>query len=204
VRAAERAGVERFVFFSALEASPSSRARLMRAKWVAERAVIESPLTHTVFAPSWVYAREDAFLRLTRRMSLLPVLPIPGRGRAIFQPLWAEDVADCVVAALPGGTHAAEAENGRYELAGPETLDYRQIVRLALASFGRRRPLVSVPLPVVRLTLKLAEALLGPEAFPSWDEAELLEVSMTSRRGTADAESLGIHPRRMADVLGAR
>src|SRR5436309_15685024 len=44
VRAAERVGVERFVFFSALEASPSSPARLMRAKAVAERAVVESPL----------------------------------------------------------------------------------------------------------------------------------------------------------------
>jgi NADH dehydrogenase len=87
-------------------------------------------------------------------------------------------------------------------VAGPETLDYRQIVRLALASFGRRRPLVSVPLPVVRRTLKLAGTLLGPEAFATWDEAELLEVSMTSRGGTADAESLGVRPNSMAEVLG--
>jgi NADH dehydrogenase len=204
VRAAERAGVERFIFFSALEASPSSRARLMRAKWVAERAVVESPLHHTVFAPSWVYARDDAFLALLRRMSILPVLPIPGRGRAIFQPLWAEDVADCVVAALPGGARGAEAENARFELAGPQTLMYREIVRLALSSFGRRRPLVGVPLPIVRQSLRLAETLLGPEAFATWDEAELLEVSMTSRRGSADVESLGVRPRRMAEVLSGR
>jgi NADH dehydrogenase len=176
----------------------------MRAKSVAERAVVESPLHHTVFAPSWVYAREDAFLKLLRRMSLLPVLPISGRGRAIFQPLWAEDVADCVVAALPGGAREADAVDARYELAGPDTLDYRQIVRLALSAFGRRRPLLDVPLPVVRQTLRLTETLLGPEAFATWDEAELLEVSMTSRRGTADCEALGVRPRPMAEVLGVR
>src|SRR5947208_10373066 len=44
VGAAERAGVKRFVFFSALGASTRSSARLMRAKAIAERAVIESSL----------------------------------------------------------------------------------------------------------------------------------------------------------------
>ena len=36
----------------------------------------------------------------------------------------------------------------------------------------------------------------------TWDEAELLEVSMTTREGTADAEALGVTPRPMAAVLG--
>src|SRR5437588_6937955 len=67
VRAAERAGVERFVFFSALGASTRSRARLLRAKAVAERALVESSLTHTVFAPSVVYAPGDPFLKLIER-----------------------------------------------------------------------------------------------------------------------------------------
>ena len=84
VRAAERAGVKRFVFFSALGASTRSRARLMRAKAIAERALIESSLAHTVFAPSWVYSPSDQFLTLLERMSLLPVVPIPGRVERRF------------------------------------------------------------------------------------------------------------------------
>jgi NADH dehydrogenase len=204
VRAAERAGVERFVFFSALQASPGSRARLMRAKAVAERAVIESPLTHTVFAPSWVYAKGDAFLTILERMSRLPVVPLAGRGHAAFQPLWAEDVADCVFAALPGGEHAAQAEDARYELAGPQTLTYREIVELALDAWGRRRPLVGLPLPVVRSPLRLVEALMGSAAFATWDEVELLEVPMTSSRAGADVEALGVRPARMAEVLAMR
>ena len=76
-------------------------------------------------------------------MSLLPVMPIPGDGRAAFQPIWAEDVADCVIAALPGGPLAAESDGARYELAGPETLTYREIVEIALRSFHRRRPIVA-------------------------------------------------------------
>jgi uncharacterized protein YbjT (DUF2867 family) len=202
VRAAERAGVQRFVFFSALGASTRSRARLMRAKAIAERALIESSLAHTVFAPSWVYSPSDQFLTLLERMSLLPVVPIPGRGRAVFQPIWAEDVADCVLAALPGGALAAESDGARYELAGPETLSYREIVEIALRALHRNRTILSVPTSVVRRTLNLVELLTGPTAFATWDEAELLEVPMTSRHGTADAERLGVVPRRIEAVLG--
>jgi uncharacterized protein YbjT (DUF2867 family) len=202
VLAAERAGVERFVFFSALGASTRSRARLLRAKAVAELAVMESSLAHTVFAPSIVYSPSDAYMRLLQRMSLLPVMAIPGAGHAAFQPIWAEDVADCVLAALPGGSHAREAIGARYELAGPETLTHREIVHTALRSFRRSRPVVGIPTPIVRRSLKLVELLGGPTAFATWDEAELMEIPMTSRQGTADAERLGVTPRPMRAVLG--
>jgi uncharacterized protein YbjT (DUF2867 family) len=202
VRAAEREGVERFVFFSALGASTRSRARLMRAKAIAERAVVESSLTHTVFAPSLVYSPSDPYLTLLQRMSLLPVMPIPGSGRAAFQPMWAEDVADCVMAALPGGRNADGADGARYELAGPETLTHHDIVEIALRSVRRSRPIVRVPRRLVRRSLKLVELLMGPTAFATWDEAELLDISMTSRHGTADAERLGVFPKPMRAVLG--
>jgi NADH dehydrogenase len=202
VRAAERAGVERFVFFSALGASTNSPARLMRAKAVAERAIMESSLAHTVFAPSIVYSPGDPYLTLLERMSLLAVMAIPGSGRASFQPIWAEDVADCVIAALPGGAMAAQSAGARYELAGPETLTHQDIVEIAMRSFDHQRPIVKVPARVVRRALKLIELLMGPAAFATWDEAELLEVPMISRYGTADAERLGVHPKSMRAVLG--
>ena len=90
VQAARQAGVERFVFFSAQSASAHNRTRFMRAKALAERAVAESGVPHTIFAPSIVYAPGDVFLTLLERMALLPVVPISGSGRALFQPIWAQ------------------------------------------------------------------------------------------------------------------
>jgi NADH dehydrogenase len=202
VRAAERAGVQRFVFFSTLGASTRSRARLMRAKAVAEEAVVESRLEHTVFAPSIIYSPSDPYLTLLARMSWLPVMPIPGSGRAAFQPIWAGDVADCVMAALPGGDAGAASVGARYELAGPETLTHRQIVETALAAFHRRRPIVGIPALLTRRLLELVELVAGPTAFATWDEAELLEVPLVSSRGTADARRLRVDPRPMRAVLG--
>ena len=118
-------------------------------------------------------------------------------GRALFQPIWAEDVADCAMAVLHG------SPAGRYELAGPDTLSHEDIVRLVLRSFGRARPLVHVPTPLVSRGLRVLEAALQGKAPAVWDEAELLEVSVVASRGTADAADLGVVPRAMAEVLGA-
>jgi hypothetical protein len=50
----------------------------------------------------------------------------------------------------------------------------------------------------------VAEAFAGPSVFATWDEAELMELSMTTPKGTADAESLGVKPLPMGAVLGAK
>jgi NADH dehydrogenase len=200
VRAAEREGVERFVFSSALEASTHSRTRFFRAKALAERAVATAGLRHTIIAPSIVYSPGDPWLTLLERLALLPVMPVSGSGRAVYQPIWADDVADCLVRLLAG---PVDEHRSRYELAGPETLSYEAIVELALRSLRRRRVLVHMPLRLVRAALRATETVMGQRAFATWDEAELMEVSMTTPSGTADAERLGVRPKSMRAVLGA-
>ena len=197
VRAAERAGARRFLFFSAMGATRHSRTRFFRAKALATEAVEGSELETTVFAPSILYAPGDPWVTLLERWSLLPAVPISGSGKALYQPIWAEDVADCVTSVLGG------SGGGRLDLAGPETLSYDDIVRTIVRSTGRRRPLLHVPLPAVKATLRTLERLLGPGAFATWDEAELMEEPMTTPKGTADAEGLGVRPLPMGEVLGA-
>ena len=189
LRAAERSGVRRFVFFSALNASSAQRTRFFRAKWLAERAVESSDLD------SIVYDRSDPWVTLLRRFSFLPVMPVSGDGQARFQPIWAADAARCVVAALAG------EGRGRFELAGPEELTYDDMSDLVSRAAGRPRPLVHIPLPLIRGGLLAMRSLFGESVFATWEEAELMEVPMVSERGTADAEELGVKPRRMVDVL---
>jgi uncharacterized protein YbjT (DUF2867 family) len=198
VRAAERAGAKRFLFFSAMGATPHSRTRFFRAKALAEEAVDESRLDSTVFRPSIVYTPGDPWLTLLERFSYLPAVPVSGSGDAPFQPIWAEDVAAAVMAVLSG------AERREIELAGPQTLSYDDIVRVVLRALGRRRRLLHVPLPLVRASLRLLRFAGGPHVFATWDEAELMEEPMTTPRGSEDAAALGVDPLPMARVLGAQ
>jgi len=201
VEAAERQGVERFVFFSALGASSHHRTRLLRTKALAEQAVREAHLHSIVFAPSIVYAPGDPWLTLLERMAWLPAMPVSGQARAAFQPIWADDVAACVASALRTPDGGATT---RYELAGPEMLTHGEIVRTLLRSLHRQRPLLHVPTPVVSRGLRALEWIAGSSAFATWDEAELMETAMVTARGAADAEALGVKPQRMAAVLGSR
>ena len=198
LRSAERAGAKRFVFFSAMGASGFQRTRFFRSKAIAERAVLESDLAATVFAPSIVYRPGDPWITLLQRLAILPAVPVSGSGEARYQPIWARDVARCVVSSLNGS-----AEERRFELAGPEVLSYDGIVERVMEAGGRHRPLVHVPLPLVRSGLRALELVVGPSVFATWEEAELMEVPMTTERGTEDAERLGVEPRPMGDVLGA-
>jgi uncharacterized protein YbjT (DUF2867 family) len=203
LRSAERAGAKRFAFFSAIGATGFQRTRFFRSKALAEQAVRESPLETTVFAPSIIYRPGDPWITLLQRLSILPAVPVSGEGRALYQPIWARDVAGCVTSSLNGsGKRSSRDTDGRYELAGPEVLSYDDMVERVLEASGRVRPLLHVPTPLVRAGLRGLELLVGASVFATWEEAELLEVPMTSRRGTADAETLGVDPRSMSAVLG--
>jgi NADH dehydrogenase len=193
VDAAERARVKRFLYFSALGATTHHRTRLRRSKALAERVVRESGMSTTIFAPSLLYARGGRWLDAHARMALLPAVPMSGLGRARFQPMWAPDAADCVMAVLDHPDPPA-----RVELAGPQVLSHAEIVGLAT----RGRALVPVPTPVARAGLRLAETAL-PSGLPlTWDEAELLEVTTVTPNGVRDVRALGVQPHAMADVLG--
>jgi uncharacterized protein YbjT (DUF2867 family) len=199
LRTAEEVGVGRFIFFSAIGATEFQRTRFFRAKALAEQAVANSELDTTIFAPSIVYDREDPWVTLTRRLALLPAFPVIGEADAAFEPIWAQDVARCLITELDSD----ESGKRRYELAGPERLTYEQMSRVIAWSMDRRRRVVHVPPNLVRLGLNGVRRVVGDAAFATWEEAELLEVPMVSERGTADAQELGVDPKRMADVLAA-
>jgi NADH dehydrogenase len=124
------------------------------------------------------------------------VIPISGSGRSAYQPIWAADVARCVISALE-----QDEPQARYELGGPEVLTYDEIALTIARAAGRERPLAHVPLGLVHLSLIFLRRLFGDAVFATWEEAELMEVPMTTARGTADAQSLGVEPLPVRDVL---
>jgi uncharacterized protein YbjT (DUF2867 family) len=170
-----------------------------RTKALAEQAVAESALRTSILRCSLIYAPGDTKLALLEALALLPVVPVTATmGRARVQPVWADDVAACVAAVLDADEPPAELE-----IAGPETLTFRQAVERALAAGGRRRRLVTVPTNLLLRTLHAYEAVTGPVALATRDEADALGATMLSARGVADAQSLGVDPLPIASVLAA-
>ncbi len=200
VRAAERAGARRFVFFSAMGATHHSRTRFFRAKALAADAVQASGLEAIVFSPSIVYTPGDPWLTLLERFSYLPAVPVSGSGDALFQPIWAEDVADCVMAAL------LRTATGRATSSWPAR---RRSPTTTSCASCCARPAAGGACCTCRCRscaprCGCSGSLGGPHVFATWDEAELMEEPMTTRGGSAEAEALGVRPLPMASVLGGR
>ncbi|HET6547478.1 MAG TPA: hypothetical protein VFG79_03400, partial [Solirubrobacter sp.] len=200
LRAAERVGARHFLWIAPLDATPQHPMRMMRAKALADTAIAASPVATTTLAHSLLYSPGDRRLLWLERLGYLPAVPLVGRGIARTQPLWVDDAADCLLAALD--RPPAPGAHARHELAGPDVLTQREVVRLVLAAAGRRRRALPLPLAGLRAALRAEEALTGPTALVTWDEAQLLAVEMLSAGGTAGAEALGVSPRRMSEVLG--
>jgi NADH dehydrogenase len=213
IATARRAGVERFVFVSSIGASPLSTSRFIRTQANARNAIAAAGFESLIFEASIIYADRDPWLGTLAKLSHLPVMPVPGDGKTLFQPIWADDAADAITAALLTADGGIGEGVGRTDLAththylelvGPEVMTHDQMLRVAMRHYGRRRPLLHLSPRFSERLLRLQEWYLGPSAFATWDEAELMQLSSVGSRGTADVEALGVQPLAMADVLPAR
>jgi len=152
-----------------------------------------------VVAPSLIYAPGDRLLTALEHLAWLPIVPLPGSGDALVQPIWAEDVADCVIALLAAGDSAPD----RVELAGPQTVTQAAVVDTVLRAAHRRKRLVRVPGALVRTGLRALELATGPTTPLTAEQVELLDVEMISAEGSAGAQRLGVQPQSLLAVLGA-
>ena len=79
-------------------------------------------------------------------------------GDTRFQPVYVGDVADAVLAAA----EREDAPGRTYELAGPRSVTFRELLRYVGEVTGHRRPLVDMPMGLARLQARFGEFLPNP------------------------------------------
>ena len=157
-----------------------------------ERALLDSGRDGVMLHPTMIYGAqgEDNVRRLAALIRRLPVLPLPGGGRNLVQPIHQDDVTACLIAAINRawqGPHTAV-------IAGPEPVPYADFIRAIAHAAGLPRPRI-VPVPAWMLTaaspltllpglprIRPAEIrrLLEDKAFP--DAATTAELGVTPMR----------------------
>jgi NADH dehydrogenase len=149
---AQRAGIRHFFYQSALGADKNSWSGYLRTKAEAEEIVKQGGIPFTIFRPSLIIGPWDGFTRkLVDMIRLSPVIPIPGEGNALFQPLYIKDWLWCMEKVLESPGSFAST----YELGGPEHLKYREIVRKLADALGTDKPLVTIPMGLMKLSVGL-------------------------------------------------
>ncbi len=158
VAAARVSGVKHFIQMSAIGAADTPRYSYLFSKWRAEQEVAASGLPYTILRASLLFGEGDDFInRLAGLVRAFPITPIAGSGRAVFQPIAVDEVARCIAA-----TAGREDLMGRViEIGGPQQLSYNKMVDIVVQTYETWRLRLHIPLPAMRLAVKLMEALMS-------------------------------------------
>jgi len=139
-RIAAEQGITRMVQISAIGADAASDSAYARTKAAGEAAVLSHMPDAMILRPSIIFGPEDQFFnRFAGMTKMSPFLPVVGADTR-FQPVYVDDVAQAAVAGLTGA-----APSGIYELGGPDTATFRELMQRMLDVILRRRIIVSVP-----------------------------------------------------------
>ena len=192
-RAAREAGVGHIVHLSALGADPDPRYPYLLTKWLGEQAIVGSGVAYDVLRPSLMFGTGDGFFtQLVKLVRWNPVVPIPGDGRAMFQPFAVTDLARIVVQCVEDGPRRRVVEVG-----GPDWLTLEQIVDIVKQVMGTRRRNVHVPVPAILPAAFLFDLLMSkPLVTPA-------QLKMLAKSNTTHPDSVrsnfGFEPQSFAD-----
>ncbi len=138
-QAAATAGVGKILYVSILGSAIESTNACFASKGRAERALLDGPVPALVIRVPMVLG-EDDYASLALRKKALRAVTFEFRADSLEQPIYAGDVAAALLAAL-------EAETGSeiIELAGPESLPRRELIRRAGRIVGHRPRIIDLP-----------------------------------------------------------
>ncbi|WP_158924652.1 NAD(P)H-binding protein [Acidisphaera sp. S103] len=134
-----------------------------------EAALLDSGRNGVMLHPTMIYGAqgENNVQRLAGLLRRLPVMPLPGGGRFLVQPIHQTDVTRCIRAALDRRWDGPSA----LVIAGPEPIPYADLVRAVAAAASLRKPLI-IPFPAAPLIVA-ARLTRHVTALPTIQPAEI-------------------------------
>lgn len=148
IQATAEAGIERFIFFSFLDAEKYQRVPLLEIKRCTELFLAESGLKYTILRPC-------GFLQGLIGQYAVPILDnqgvwVPGKGSAIAY-MDTQDIAKFAIKALS----VPETENKSFPVVGPRAWEANEIIRLCERLSGEEAKVTRTNLNVLRTVRKI-------------------------------------------------
>jgi len=192
-KAAREAGVRHLVHISAIGANAKSSSRYARSKAEGEAAVLQEFPGAIILRPSIVFGPEDQFFnRFAAMARMSPLLPLIGRGRTRFQPVFVGDLGAAIAACASG----AGKPGTIYEAGGPEVLSFRELLDLTQQWSDRSRGYLPMPFWLAKLQAILTWPLPSSLRPITYDQVRMLQhdnvVSAAAKSEGRTLAGLGI------------
>jgi uncharacterized protein YbjT (DUF2867 family) len=194
--AAQRHGVMRLIYISALGASPISPAVSDRTKAEGELAVREVFPQATIVRPSLVFGEDDHFFsRFANMIRSSPILPLIGGGTTKFQPVFVDDMTAGLLELLERSDTAGKT----YEFGGPQVYSFKTLLELLLTALNRQRVLLPISFVLAELQAGLLELLPNPPL--TRDQVRLLKTDKMVSGAEPTLSDLGVNARPFEEFL---
>jgi NADH dehydrogenase len=142
---ARRARVGRIVHMGALGGDAGSPFPYLRSKGEGEDLIRGSGISHVIFQPSLLFGEGDDFFPRLAFSLIFPVVPVPGDGKARFQPVHVDDIARALVVAVE-----RSVISGTHQIGGADPVTYDEMLAETMRATGKRRPMLHVPVPLMK------------------------------------------------------
>jgi NADH dehydrogenase len=199
-KAVAAAGIENFVHISAIGADENSESDYARTKGEGEALVRHHVPSVDIMRPSIIFGAEDEFFnRFAAMAQLAPALPLIGGGNTQFQPVYVGDVADAIARKIVQGS-----EGKTYELGGPRTYSFKELLDYMLKVIAKKRLLVPVPwfgANMLGLMGELSGALPFIAPFLTRDQVRNLKQDNIVSSDALGFSDLGITPETVEAIV---
>jgi nucleoside-diphosphate-sugar epimerase len=158
IDACRKAGVPKVLFVSSIATTFPDKTgyHYALAKCLAEEAVARSGLRFAILRPTAILGPAAPVLGGLEKLALLPFIVMPGAGRVRVQPIHVNDVARCITETVRQDLFT----DATVEIGGPDTFTMEGLLQhIRVARTGRSGRVVHVPLPALRIPLRMAEAM---------------------------------------------
>ena len=159
-RMAIEAGSQTFVFLSSQSAHPDALSSYGRSKYTAERELLKlRGINVVILRPGLVCGpgSRGLYRRMCALVEALPIIPLPGGGGSIVQPIHIDDLCEAIFRSVVRSRQLAGSILSLGDEAGMSLSHFLRAI--TLARLGRRKIVLPLPLWPVELALRAAERI---------------------------------------------
>jgi len=195
-RARASGSVQRFIYMSAIGADVDAPAQYSRTKAAAENLVRESGIPFTIKDGEFVEQMGDLIKHGGLAVNLpFPFIPVPGSGLNKFQPIYIDDLAECVVKSLADPSTIGQI----YEVGGATQLTFNELLSKMAGGLKVRKPMLHAPIPILRIVATVMEAIM-PKPPVTRDQLKNLGRDNVAT-GQSVRDTFGVEPIGFDDMV---
>ena len=188
--------IKKLVHISALGINETVSSQYMQSKLKGEKNIINNFDRSVILRPSVIFGPEDRFFNQFASLAeFFPILPLIGGGLTYFQPIYVEDIAKSIVVV----SEKEEINNSIYELGGPQTFTFKELMKILLKQIKKKRFLVPIPYSFAKFQAKILQLL--PKPLLTTDQIEMLKYDNIVTNNYPTIKDLKINPKTIESVL---